>query len=237
MHAPPNSGNVAARIAGPAIGAIIPVYTPTKTATLNPDLRKSREGSMTLDLDRTSSGRRKRQAMPPSNLTSYVGGKFGPYGNTLVENGIRKVLRERREFEDVTVSSVTVTQEPNGRKKRLSLVKRQFRSRVVLVVRFVIFFARICDYGCQLKVGPIFTPLLQYNLPSALFLINVPILNAGGGLFATISSIPIIGVLSITNIYPARYPFVAPTSPPTVSITPATTSATTTTPALSVNMG
>ncbi|CAF4323329.1 unnamed protein product, partial [Rotaria sordida] len=54
MYAPPNSGNVAARIAGPAIGglccglcflfliaatiilAIIPVYTPTKTATLNP---------------------------------------------------------------------------------------------------------------------------------------------------------------------------------------------------------
>ncbi|CAF4277733.1 unnamed protein product, partial [Rotaria sordida] len=105
MYAPPNSGSVAARTVGPAIGALccgacflfliaatiilalIPVYTPTKTATLNPNARKSQDITATIDFDGASSGRRKRQAVPPSNLTSYVGGKFGPYGNTLVENG------------------------------------------------------------------------------------------------------------------------------------------------------
>ncbi|CAF1374509.1 unnamed protein product [Rotaria sordida] len=189
MYAPPNSGNVAARTVGPAIGAlccgacflflvaativlaIIPVYTPTKTATLNP-----------------------------------------------------------------------VTLEANGREKRLSPVKRQISSIVVLAIKFVIFFAKTCDYRCQLKVGPIFKSLLQNNLPSALFLINVPILNTNGELMATIASIPIIEVLFLTNIYPGRYPFVAPTLRPTITVTKATkrttkTTITTTTPVRSVNIG
>ncbi|CAF1534535.1 unnamed protein product, partial [Rotaria sordida] len=218
MYAPPNSGNVAATTLDPVTAtitclacllfilaativlALIPVYTPTKTAKLNPNAKESNWNRMYLAVGDTAVGGRKRQALPTKTLRNYVGGIFGPYGNTLVENGIRKVLRVRRQFEDVTVSSVIVTSEANGREKRLSLAKRQLNSTVVLAVKFVIFFANTCDYGCQLNVGHIFKSLLENNLPSALFLINVPILNKNGELIATISSIPIIGVLSITNI-------------------------------------
>ncbi|CAF1300767.1 unnamed protein product, partial [Rotaria sordida] len=152
MYAPPNSGNVAARTVGPAIGAlccgacflflvaativlaIIPVYTPTKTATLNPDAIESNLIRMYCPVRNTAVGGQKRQALSTNRLRYYVDGIFGPYGNTLVENGIRKVLRVRREFEDVTVSSVLVTLEANGREKRLSPVKRQISSIVVLAI-------------------------------------------------------------------------------------------------------
>ncbi|CAF4210855.1 unnamed protein product, partial [Rotaria sordida] len=132
---------------------------------------------------------------------------------------IRRVLRARKEFSDVTVSRVTVTLENSGRKKRSSLAKRQANPIVVLAVRFFIFFANICDYRCQLNVGRIFKILLQNNLPSALFLTNVPILSTSGEVLRTIPSIPITGVVFITDIYPGRYPVTPLTSRPTITTT------------------
>ncbi|CAF1254593.1 unnamed protein product [Rotaria sordida] len=247
MYAPPNSGNVAARTAVPVAAtiaclacllfllavtivlALIPVYIPTKTATLSPDTRKSNDVTMYLNAGSTSSGRRKRQTTQWNTLIRSVGGKFGSYGNTLVENGIRKVLQGRKEFGSVTVSSVLVTVESSGRKKRLSLTKRQANTVFVLKALFNIIFDNTCGYACQLNAGPTFKSLLQNNLPSALSLTNVPIIDSSGGTTATISSIPITGVLYLTNIYPRSYPFAAPAARPTVSITTATTSTTTTT--------
>ncbi|CAF2892691.1 unnamed protein product [Rotaria sp. Silwood2] len=253
MYSAPSSGGSAAKTSLPVIGticcgalllfllaativlALIPIYTATKSAALNSNALKSNEITMYLQSSSINSGRRRRQSSPISALINCMGGTFGPSGIAMLESGIHRACSSNKKFADVTVSSVTVAAEGNSRRKRFSLTKRQ-DGKFMFVVKLFIYFTKTCAlYQCQVSNGALLKSLLLTNLASSVSLTDVPILNSSGGLCATISYIPILGVLIPGGIGPSGFPFAVIDARPTIAVL--TSTSTTTTSTASQNIG
>ncbi|CAF5035268.1 unnamed protein product [Rotaria sp. Silwood1] len=246
MYSPPDRSSAAGKTALPIIGAIccgallllllaativlalIPIYTPTKSAALRSGATRSSPVTMYLNAGSTSNGRRKRQTSGNSGLLNCIGGKFAPSANKMVEDGLRRACRSNKKFSNVEVSSTEVSAESTSRRKRFSLVKRQ-SARFVLKVICFFYFVATCGYQCQSNFGPAIAALVKANAPSSMSLTNVQVLNSSGSQCALIAFLSILEVLAISRIGPGSASFAALPARPIAVISTATPSTTTTT--------
>ncbi|CAF4042746.1 unnamed protein product [Rotaria sp. Silwood1] len=242
MYSPPGNSGAVAKTALPVIGAIccgalllfllaativlalIPVYTPTKTATLSSTATRSNPITIYMNTGSTNSGRRKRQS---SGLLNCVGGTFAPSANKMVESGLRKACQSSNKFSDVQVTSTQVSTE-SARRKRFSLVKRQ-SAKFVLIVTCFFYFVSTCGYQCQLNFGPVIAALVKANAASSMSLTNVQVLNSSGAQCAFLGFLSILGVLDMSSIGPGSASVAALAARPVVIISTATTTTTTST--------
>ncbi|CAF0781465.1 unnamed protein product [Rotaria sordida] len=198
-------------LAATIVLALIPVYVPEKSALLSSSLTASNEFTMYLPVDSAATGRRRRQQSAASNPLML---------SSVQSNG---------NVQSVTVSIVDVTVDDTSRRRRFSFSKRQNNLIIMLRVTCVLQFKPKCGFRCQNTNGDLIAALLQSNLPSRLSLINIPILNSGGGLCQTMSSIRVSRVRLITLIRSGRFSMIKPTVRPTFSITGATVTSVTST--------
>lgn len=206
-------------LAATIVLALIPIYVPQKTATLNPN---SKSSLVTNYLNIDGGARRRRENDESKNLGNHVGSKFDENSHSMVKTKFKKVLLQSNKVIDI-LELLCVVANIDAKKRRHAFAKRQ--TKTVIVCSFYIQFVSSCvSNNCQTSASSICTELLVAGVTSSNFEFSGITIIKSDGSTVTITTLKFGGYAVKPDIRPgtggAGSPVTKPTRATTVSPSP-----------------